>query len=112
MKIRPRDTILHEIAREEERLAELERARDEARARCESLRSELEAAATVTPVLLPLPLSNSGNTPRTSAEKVRLFRSLFRGREDIFPARFVSKKTGKPAMLRSARTSSCPASAS
>jgi superfamily II DNA or RNA helicase len=29
-------------------------------------------------------------------EKVRLFRSLFRGREDVFPTRFVSKKTGKP----------------
>ena len=26
---------------------------------------------------------------------MRLFRSLFRGREDVFPTRFVSKKTGK-----------------
>ncbi len=33
--------------------------------------------------------------PKTSAEKVRLFRSLFRGREDVFPTRFMSKKTGK-----------------
>jgi hypothetical protein len=28
-------------------------------------------------------------------EKIRLFRSLFRGREDVFPRRFESKKTGK-----------------
>ncbi|HWN44924.1 MAG TPA: DEAD/DEAH box helicase family protein [Thermoanaerobaculia bacterium] len=31
----------------------------------------------------------------TPADKVRLFRALFRGREDIFPTRFTSKKTGK-----------------
>jgi hypothetical protein len=28
-------------------------------------------------------------------EKVKLFRQLFRGREDLYPTRFVSKKTGK-----------------
>lgn len=31
-----------------------------------------------------------------SEEKVALFRSLFRGREDVYPRRFVSKKTGLP----------------
>ena len=96
MKIRPRDTILHEIAREQERLAELERARDEARAKCESLRSELADASAPAPVLLPLLFAPNSKTPQTPAEKVRLFRSLFRGREDVFPTRFVSKKTGKP----------------
>ena len=35
-------------------------------------------------------------TPRTSGEKVSLFRSLFRGRADVFPVRFMSKKTGRP----------------
>ncbi|MCW5556130.1 MAG: DUF559 domain-containing protein [Verrucomicrobiae bacterium] len=29
------------------------------------------------------------------AEKIALFRSLFRGREDVYPRRFVSRKTGK-----------------
>src|SRR5262249_20314858 len=33
--------------------------------------------------------------PSTPGEKVTLFRSLFRGREDIFPTQFVSKKTGR-----------------
>ncbi|TMA22681.1 MAG: DEAD/DEAH box helicase, partial [Deltaproteobacteria bacterium] len=43
-----------------------------------------------------VPLAIGAPAPRTSAEKVTLFRSLFRGREDVFPIRFVSKKTGKP----------------
>jgi hypothetical protein len=29
------------------------------------------------------------------AEKIALFRSLFRGRTDVYPARFESRKTGK-----------------
>lgn len=43
-----------------------------------------------------LPLAEPRPGPTTPSEKVRLFRSLFRGREDVFPIRFVSKKTGKP----------------
>jgi hypothetical protein len=31
----------------------------------------------------------------TAAEKVALFRSLFRGRDDIYPRRFDSRKTGR-----------------
>lgn len=35
-------------------------------------------------------------TQQASAEsKIRLFRSLFRGREDVYPRRFESRKTGK-----------------
>jgi hypothetical protein len=34
--------------------------------------------------------------PRSAEEKVTLFRRLFRGRGDVFPTRFVKKKTGKP----------------
>ena len=46
----------------------------------------------------PLPPDNpaSVHARSPSEEKVALFRSLFRGREDIYPRRFVSKKTGKP----------------
>lgn len=33
---------------------------------------------------------------RSSVEsKIRLFRSLFRGREDVYPRRFESRKTGR-----------------
>jgi len=37
------------------------------------------------------PLTNSSSP----AEKIALFRSLFRGREDVYPRRFESRKTGK-----------------
>ena len=37
----------------------------------------------------------SGLTPRTQEGKVKLFRQLFRGRPDLYPTRFISKKTGK-----------------
>ena len=32
--------------------------------------------------------------------KIALFRSLFRGREDLYPQRFVSRKTGKAGYVR------------
>jgi superfamily II DNA or RNA helicase len=93
--IRSRDSILQELAREEARLAELERTREGTRERIESLRTEFAAAST-TPPSLPLPPALDRKTPHTPAEKVSLFRSLFRGRTDVFPVRFVSRKTGKP----------------
>ena len=39
----------------------------------------------------------SGLVDRTSSSqaKIALFRSLFRGREDVYPRRFESRKTGK-----------------
>lgn len=40
-----------------------------------------------------LPLTPTKDAPQK--EKIALFRSLFRGREDVFPKRFESKKTGK-----------------
>jgi hypothetical protein len=35
------------------------------------------------------------STPRSSAEKIALFRSLFRGRDDVYPVRFMSTRTGR-----------------
>ena len=96
-----RDVILQELAREEQRLAEIERTQAEARAGIALLRSELAAtSATATPLApaatpLRLPIAASGVAPHARDDKVKLFRSLFRGRPDIFPTRFVSKKTGK-----------------
>jgi len=90
-----REAILQEIARQEQRLAELERTRDTARATLESLRAEL-ATTSVVPET-PLQVAAAAPTATlTSADKVKLFRLLFRGRLDVFPTRFVSKKTGKP----------------
>ncbi len=92
---RAQDDILHELAREQGQLTELERTREEARAKIESLRSEL-ATAIATPPSPRLPTGLNGQVPQTPADKVRLFRSLFRGRPDIFPTRFVAKTTSRP----------------
>ena len=35
------------------------------------------------------------NQTSPSQSKVALFRSLFRGRDDVYPRRFESRKTGK-----------------
>lgn len=87
-----RDTVLADIAREEAKLADLERSLEGSRARLVQLRAELDSIS---------PLSRTTEAiaqaaPLSAPEKVRLFRSLFRGREDVFPIRFVSKRTGKP----------------
>ncbi len=98
--MRARNEILQEIAREEARRAEMERGLEGSRARMAALHAELDATApgaAFPPTQLHL--ATSGPVPKTPADKVRLFRSLFRGRTDVFPMRFVSKKTGKPGYV-------------
>src|SRR5882762_1237244 len=41
---------------------------------------------------LPIPTITNNSPP---AEKIELFRSLFRGREDVYPRRFESRRSGK-----------------
>lgn len=38
---------------------------------------------------------SSANSSLNEADKIALFRSLFKGRTDVYPRRFESKKTGK-----------------
>jgi superfamily II DNA or RNA helicase/very-short-patch-repair endonuclease len=42
-----------------------------------------------------MPMDSPVNSHSSPAAKIALFRSLFRGREDIYPRRFESRKTGK-----------------
>ncbi len=93
---RAKAAILGDLAREEKRLSEIERAREHTRGTIEKLRAELEASAASPPQAPRLGVSTVDSTPATPAEKVKLFLSLFRGRQDVFPTRFVSKKTGRP----------------
>jgi hypothetical protein len=89
-----REDLNRQIAEKEARLTSLERQRQTAREEIAALRDQLEDVA---PRIAAHATDDIGATaPPTSAEKVRLFRSLFRGRADMFPTRFVSKKTGKP----------------
>lgn len=90
-----REKLLKQLAQAEAELAELGRRRGEIQARVEALMAQLEAipSSPAPEPLLPIPHTRS--VPTTPLEKVRLFWQLFRGREDVFPTRFVSKRTGR-----------------
>jgi superfamily II DNA or RNA helicase len=92
-----RDQLVAEIEAVEARLARLAAEESERRWQLATLRAELAAIdATHTRIRVSLPPSRPLPTPATSEQKVALFRQLFTGRQDVFPTRFVSKKTGKP----------------
>jgi superfamily II DNA or RNA helicase len=89
--VRDTSKIDHEIASAESELQNLDTKRAELLAKISSLKAQRHQLLTGNaspgePLVTGL---SSGQ------EKIRLFRSLFRGREDVFPRRFESKKTGK-----------------
>jgi len=90
-----RKELLDAIAQEEARVARLESEQADARSRLAALRAEVAAFGAEPEIRVRLAVAAEAPVPYTSAEKVKLFRSLFRGREEVFPTRFVSKKTGK-----------------
>src|SRR2546422_7712764 len=81
------------IAQEEARLARLEKELEESRTALESLRTVL-AAGRLPPPTAPVVIP-SRTAPVTSSEKVALFRSMFRGREDVYPNLGTNAKTGR-----------------
>jgi len=98
-----REALVDAIAREEERLAGLEAEQADSKRRLAALQAELAALGAEPGIRVRLPLTVEAPVPQTSAEKIKLFRSLFRGREDVFPTRFVGKKTGKPGYAPACR---------
>lgn len=89
-----RQELESEIAKEEEALRRLEALQADVQARLAGFRAELAALEPAqTPTRTQAEPLVGG--PRTPADKVALFRRLFRGRPDLYPTRFVSKKTGK-----------------
>ncbi|MFO0567119.1 MAG: hypothetical protein U0263_15730 [Polyangiaceae bacterium] len=90
-----RASLANALEEEEARLRRLEAERAEAKARADALRAKF--AALDAPCLArPEPSELLATPPQSPADKVKLFRQLFRGRDDLYPTRFVSKKTGKP----------------
>ncbi len=89
-----RGELQAEIDREQQRLADLEAQAEAARARLAALRERL--AAQPGPRTLADPGSTGAvhETPTTNAGKVTLFRSLFRGREDVFARRWENVRKG------------------
>lgn len=91
-----KNKLVAEITEAEALLARLEAEQARTRTRLAALRAELAAPeAAQTEVRVHVPATPIQPAPQSPEEKVRLFGSLFRGRTDVFPTRFVSKKTGK-----------------
>jgi superfamily II DNA or RNA helicase len=82
------------IAREEARLASLDDERRQAQGRLEALRAQL-AASEAPAAYRTLPLLPDSTRPESSAEKVALFRRLFRGRDDLYPKLWTNATTGR-----------------
>ncbi len=91
-----RAELLHAILEEEDHLARLAGQHSDTRTRLATLQLELAALGAEPEVSVRPAIVAEAVVPRTPAEKVSLFRSFFRGRPEVFPTRFVSKKTGKP----------------
>jgi len=90
------DDIIAEIAREERKVAERRAEMAELEARLTTLREELASLAAEpsrgSTASLFAPASHA---PVSNADKIALFRSLFSGREDVFPRRWENSKTGR-----------------
>ena len=87
--------MLEELAREQAMLADLDRQRERAIARILALRDQIAATAADPPVSQPpAPAAGSASPSMTSGDKLKLFRSLFRGRMDVFPRLWTNTKKG------------------
>lgn len=83
------------IARQEDTLCALARDRDVAEHELRRLKSELESLEKEQSNVQPVAPHPDALVPATPSEKVDLFRSLFRGREDIYPKLWENAKTGR-----------------
>ncbi len=90
-----RQKLLNEISREEARLTALNAEVGKSNTRLNELREQLAAKPPVQTAVPKLPAPKTTPTPMTNAAKIALFRSLFRGREDVFPLRWENAKNGK-----------------
>ncbi len=87
------EELAAQIEKAEAEFAALEQARAQALTRLTTLRAA--GSARVEPPQLRLPMTIEAPAPRTGAEKIRLFRTLFRGRKDVFPKRWENAKQGR-----------------
>jgi superfamily II DNA or RNA helicase len=81
-----RDDLFATLAREQVLIERLEREREEAQTRIRCLQAQLGTAAAEADRSVSLP------APSTAAEKVALFRGLFRGCDDVFAKRWVNPR--------------------
>lgn len=96
------ETLRHQLAQQEDRLARIESARVEilrriARIRAKMLAIEqelLEAPASAEPLSKKTPSRATITVSSSAADKIALFRSLFRGRDDVFAKRWSNQHKG------------------
>jgi superfamily II DNA or RNA helicase len=84
------DELTQRIAALQKRLVELERERDSILTDI----AKLEQRREITPAAMT-PAQGAPAIILSNDEKIALFRSLFRGRDDVFPRRWENQKTGK-----------------
>jgi len=83
------------VAEAEKELARLETRRSSVLETIKKLKEEKDRVSRFS----PKPLDHDENAPvsrqSSESEKISLFRMLFKGREDVYPRRFESRRTGK-----------------
>jgi len=84
--------LLDEAERE---LTRLDSQKAELLVQIAELQREKASSLHVQGVILPTSKSSSVTNQSSQEAKIAIFRSLFRGREDVYPKRFESQKTGK-----------------
>jgi superfamily II DNA or RNA helicase len=91
-----RDDILSEITREQDRLRKLRSEIKRSSDSLEALQAELERTpADVSGIEFSPEPVDASSPSLSNSEKVGIFRSLFRGREDVFPRRWENSRSGK-----------------
>ncbi|MBU0718144.1 MAG: restriction endonuclease subunit R, partial [Planctomycetes bacterium] len=93
MSERNRKATSAELAREQARLNELDAERNRRLRRITELRAELSTLAE-SEASTRSAATQKVKVPRESSEKINLFLSLFRGRTDVFPKRWVNARKG------------------
>ncbi|MEW7979690.1 MAG: hypothetical protein AB2813_07795 [Candidatus Sedimenticola endophacoides] len=95
MALNREKSLREAIAQEETRLAELEHKLDASQRRLTELKQELTSIVSAPAVLSNQTAQPLADIPTTADGKIRLFRQLFRGRDDVYPKLWVNTKTGK-----------------
>ena len=90
-----REEVLARIHREESRIADLRAEVEATDGRLAVLREQLAATSRIPNPSMPVAIPTAADVPATNAAKVTLFRSLLRGRDDVFPRRWENSRTGK-----------------
>ena len=90
-----RDELSVEIRQEEDRIASLRQEIEEHSCRLAMLQEEMESLHPEYVIMPRVYDPASLSVPKTNTEKVALFRSLFHGREDVFPRRWENQKNGR-----------------